>query len=87
MSVPEDTRVAMKEDQKREKYEDLAFEIKRLWDLRSVIVIPIVIGALGCLSQKHLSYLATLGVGVSFETLQKAALLGTARILRKVLDV
>lgn len=86
VSVPGDTRVVEKEDEKKEKYADLAYEVKKLWELRSVIVIPIVIGALGCLSERHLSYLATLGVGVSFETLQKAALLGTARILRKVLD-
>ena len=40
-----DHRVKLKESKKRDKYLDLARELKKLWNM-NVIVIPIVIGAL-----------------------------------------
>jgi hypothetical protein len=46
MAVPGDFRVRDKENEKREKYLDLAIELRRLWKT-SVNVVPIVIGALG----------------------------------------
>ena len=39
-------RVKLKEGKKRDKYLDLAGELKKLWNMK-VMVIPIVIGALG----------------------------------------
>ena len=52
-------------------------------------VIPMVVGALGSISKKLEKYVEELGV-VTAENrtalLQKTALLGAARILRKVLD-
>ena len=39
-------RVKLKESEKRDKYEDLARELKTLWNMK-VTVIPTVIGALG----------------------------------------
>ena len=44
--VPADQRVKMKENEKMDKYMDLARELKRLWNMK-VKVIPIVVGALG----------------------------------------
>ena len=85
IAIPGDARVTRKEDEKVEKYKELGFEIRRLWNVRTKI-IPVVIGALGTISNRHLSYLAELGANVSFETIQKAAILGTARILRKALQ-
>ena len=46
--VPVDHRVKLKESEKRDKYLDLARELKKLWNMK-VTVIPIVIGALGTL--------------------------------------
>ena len=45
-AVSADHRVKLKESEKRDKYQDLARELKRLWNMK-VTVIPIVIGALG----------------------------------------
>ena len=45
-----------------------------------------VVGALGSTSKKHKKCIEELGVVISTALLQKTALLGTARILRKVLD-
>ena len=35
------------EEEKIEKYKDLAYEIKSLWKMEKVTIIPVVIGALG----------------------------------------
>ena len=44
--VPVDHRVKLKESEKKDKYLDLARELKKLWNMK-VVFIPIVIGALG----------------------------------------
>ena len=45
-AVPADHKVKLKESEKRDKYLDFARELKKLWNMKD-IVIPIVIGALG----------------------------------------
>ena len=78
-------RTNIKEEEKVDKYQDLAREISRLWGM-STTVVPIIIGALGMITDRIISFLAMLGVTLSFETIQKSALLGTVHILRKVLE-
>ena len=82
VAIPGDTRG--KEEEKIEKYRDLAIKIGRIWKQRASTV-PIVIGALGIISKNHLMYLGELECNISFETIQKTALLGTAHILRRTL--
>ena len=76
----------MKEDEKLEKYEDLRREISKLWVVQTT-VISIVIGALGTIAVHLTSFLTMVEVSLSFETIQKSALLGSAHILRKVLEI
>ena len=54
--------------------------------MRSVIVVPVVIGALGSITKKLNEWLEELELTVNIVLLQKTTLLGTARILRKVLE-
>ena len=54
--------------------------------MRSIKVIPVVLGALGSTSKKLKKCIEELGVVISTPLLQKTALLGTACILRIVLD-
>ena len=49
-------------------------------------MVPVVFGALGTVPKELPSYLALLDINLSLEVLQKSAILGTARILRKVLE-
>ena len=44
-AVSADHRVKLKESKKKDKYLDLARELKKLWN-KQVTVVPIVIGAL-----------------------------------------
>ena len=66
-----------------EKYQDLKREITRLWNTKTYVV-PVVVGALGMIL-KNRKHLKTIGATVKVELLQKGALLGTGRLLRKVL--
>ena len=69
------------------KHQYLAHEVKRLWQLRSTVKrIRVVVRALGTMPKKLEHYLDNGRIEVSVGLLQKVALLGTARILRQVLE-
>ena len=86
ISCPFDTRIERKEKEKIEVYQDLKREIKRLWNVREVKIVPIIIGALGTIGKNFENWLKKIEIECSTELLQKACLLGTAKIVRKVLD-
>ena len=87
IAVPADIRVEEKEKEKVEKYQDLKREIRRLCKLRNVEIVPVVIGARGSVSAEFNRWMKKLGITCNAGVMQKAALLGTARILRKVLEM
>ena len=82
-AVPADHRIKLKECVKKDKYLDLARQLKILWNMQ-VTIIPIVIGAFGTVTKGLLKGLEYLEVGWQEETIQTTALLGMARILRRV---
>ena len=84
-AVPAGHRIKLKESEKRDKYLDLARELKKLWNMK-VTIIPIVIGAFGAVTKGLLKGLEDLEFGGRVETIQTTALLKTARILRRVLE-
>ena len=86
IAVPGDCRISIKETEKVEKYEELKREIRKIWAMKKVEVIPIVVGALGAVSNKLDKWIEKLGIHIRIELLQKTALLGTARILRRSLE-
>ena len=55
-----------------------------MWKVKAK-VIPVVIGALGTVPKRLVGSLKEIGVSTRVELIQKSVLLGTARILRKVL--
>ena len=74
------------EREKIEKYQDLKREIGRLWGIRHLEVVPVVVGVLGVVSNRLDASLEKLGVTIRTGLLRKTALLGTARIPRKLLQ-
>ena len=86
LASPWDHRVYENEGEKIEKYQDLKREIGRLWGIKHLEVVPVVIGALGEVSNRLDTWLEKLGVTIRTGLLQKTALLGTPRILRKLLE-
>ena len=76
-----DHRVNLKHCEKKDKYLDLARELKKLWNIK-VTIVPIVIGAFGTITKGLLKGLEDLEFGGRVETIQMTALLRTAIILR-----
>ena len=83
-AVPADHRINLKESEKKDKYLDLARELKKLWNM-NVTIVPIVIGALGTVNKGLLKSVEDLEVSGRLETIQTTTLLRTTRILRRVL--
>ena len=81
-AVPADHKINLKESEKKDKYLDLARELKKLWNMK-VTIVPIVIGALGTITKGLLKGLKDLEVGGRVETIQTTALIRTARDLRE----
>ena len=86
IAVPSDYNIASKEKEKVEKYQPLREEIEKCWKVKTTVV-PIVIGALGAVTPAHQMWLAQLPSVPDSYQLQKSALLGTAKILRRVLKL
>ena len=73
----------LKECEAKDKYLNLARELKNLWNMK-VTILQIVIVAFGTTTKGLLKGLEDLEVGGRVETIQMTALLRTARILRRV---
>ena len=58
---------------------------KEVWRRRKVIEVPVVIGALAATSNNFKKYIKRIEVNGKFEVIQKIVLVGTTKILRKVL--
>ena len=78
-AIPYDTRVDNKEVEKIEKYLDLARELKKVWNMK-VIVVPLVVGALGTPAKELEKRLKTIGIETKITELQKTVLIHTSRI-------
>ena len=84
-AAPADHRLKLKESKKKDKYLDLVRELKKLWNMK-VIVVPIVIGALGTITKGLVKRLDVLEIRGRVEIIQTTALLRLARTLRRVLE-
>ena len=49
-AVPDDHKIKLKESEKKDKYLDLARELKKLWNMK-LTIIPIVTGSFGTVSK------------------------------------
>ena len=86
VAIHEDGRVPEKELEKVEQCGLLKDEIARLWDIRKVSVISVVVGALGAVSTRFEKFVKDIGITLKIEHAQKTALFDTARMLRLVLS-
>ena len=81
IACPGDRRVDIKQEEKINKYLDLAIEIKELWKMKGVKVVPVVIGVLGTIPKRLEDYLRNINTEIELAALQRTVLLGSARIL------
>jgi hypothetical protein len=85
VAIPADRNVVQKEAEKKVIYESLCIEIKRMWNIKCMI-IRVIIGATGIVTQASVKRLEATPGKHSVDSLQKTAVLGTSHILRKVLQ-
>ena len=85
-AVPGDSRIEEKEKDKIEKYQDLGRKLQKIWDVK-VKIIPLVVRSLGAIPKQFGNRLKQIGITARTEQVQKTVLLGTTRILRKVLEI
>lgn len=86
IACPIDPGVKEKEQEKLDKYNNMKYEIEVLWDCNNVQVMPPLTGVLQTVSKDFEEFVEHLAVDFNFSALQKECSLGTARILRRVLD-
>ena len=84
VACPGDNRTA---EEKLQRYDLLKREIKRLWRMKNIDIIPMIVSALGSITTKLGKRIEQLNIEIAIEKFQKTTLLGTARILRKVLEI
>ena len=76
-AVPADSRIEEKEKDKIEKYQDLARELQKIWNVK-VKIIPLLVGTLGALPNQFGNRLKQIGITAGTAQVQKTVLLGTA---------
>ena len=86
IAVPSDFNIKVKEIEKVEKYQALREELERTWRTTAVVV-PVVVGALGAVTPNCTQWLAQIPGEIEVHWLQKSALLGTGKILRRFLKL
>ena len=86
MSIPTEKNTSVKVTEKLSKYKDLEIEIERMWRMKAR-TIPVVIGALGLIKKGLEKHTKQIPGNIKISELQKIALLGTTRILRKTLSI
>ena len=80
-----DNRLKLKENEKRDKYLDLARELKKLWNMK-VTVIPIVKLGLGTITKRLVKKLEEFEIRGRVETFQTMTLLRSIRSRWSVLE-
>ena len=78
--------VVRTEDWKVEKYQDLAFKVKRIYHVKTVI-LPVVVRALGTMARRLIRSIVLLGISCTIASTQKTALLRTAGIPSRVMNL
>ena len=84
--IPMDYHIEEKEEEKTDKYMDLAAEVRRQFREKTVI-LPIVLGALRTVSAKLSEMLKKLDIEDIIGSLQTVVLISSTAILRRVLNL
>ena len=84
IAVPKDENVHDKKLKEIDKYPSLKIELEKMWKVK-IMVIPVVVSSLGAIADRLPGWRAQILGTINEIELQKNALLGTARVLRRVL--
>lgn len=88
IAVPNTNNIQTTVTEKIRKYTELQEEIRRVWKMDKVMIVPIVISNTGVIPMALHNSLKLLNLPrYTYITLQKAAILNTCRIVRKFLQL
>ena len=68
LAIPGEKRIINKEKDQTEMYWNLKIEILRLWNLKKIDVIPVVLGALGSFTKTFEKYVDKIGIKIDLHT-------------------
>ena len=85
ISCPCDVNVALKESEKISKYGALRKELTKMWS-GDCLIIPVVVGALGAVSNDMEKHLKSLPGNAKMSLCQKITVIGSSRMLQSVLS-
>jgi hypothetical protein len=83
VAIPADRNVVQKEAGKKLKYKSLCMEIRRMWNVKYMIIKEIT-GATGIATRGSKKVLKAIPGTLSIDSLQNTDVLGTSHIIRKV---
>ena len=87
IAVPSDNNISHKYTEKKDKYQQLAIEIERIWKQEQVNVIPLVISTTGITPTSFITHLTQLNIPHYIHPqIQKAVILHTCNITRSFLN-
>ena len=86
ITILSERNVALTEIKTKRKCKDLKLEIQRMWQMKTEVT-PVVVGALGTVKKRMVENIKKVSERATVTETQKIYLLGSARILRKVLTV
>ena len=84
MTILSDRNIAVTEMKTKSKCKDLKLEIQRMWQMKTEVT-PVVVGVLGTVKKRMVENIKKVSERATVTETQKIYLLGSARILRKVL--
>ena len=87
LAFPSHTFIEKTQEEKCTNYSELKYEIARIWKVRKVEGLPVVIGALGTVTKAFEKRIEKLDFDLTIEALQKPCLFRASRIIWKVLDM
>ena len=76
-----------KKREKNDHYQDVKVEIQKIWNCKSVSVVPVVIWALEVVTKNLMTWVTKIGTPGILKLLHEACLLRAAsKVLRRTLD-
>ena len=84
VAISGDRNMIKREAEQILKYKDLTIQTQRMRNIKTKM-IPVIIGVTGTISKSFRKYVSNISGKHEVQELQKAAILGTAHIFRKVL--
>ena len=85
IAVPRGHNIVDKRIEKVEKYQNLAIELKALWQLKEIAIVPIVVGCTGVVDKTFAKYIEKIPGKINIFEIQKITLLGTCYAVRRFL--